>query len=334
MDTRPPPPQGPPPSYAFVTRMYKSSLRPVVTITTAIGAIWSIASSIGYFRNYGVDRTHDVPKLAMFCIVLGALYMGAFVIELFGFLSTLSNRTPLVRTYAYLSVLSALIIIATGLLTVVVHFMLKDEIIGICSQLLNGDELVYFGFFGPISHQVIDQNEANAYCHESWSHDSWADIISFLLTSFFAIMFSAVAFSYLHQLLDPSSPANAARAPSSQVRTGGYPSYYNPPYNHTYNTSYAGGPTAGGPYNGPYDAHAYNYQPYYGHGRYAPPPGPPPQQERDEPFVPPQDGKPPSYSGGDGSQYHVGDTKDEPFTPPGERDVTSRPAPGESETFR
>ena len=61
-----------------------------------------------------------------------------------------------------------------------------------------------------------------------------------------------------------------------------------------------------------------------------PPLGPPPneEEERDDPFVPPVDGKPPSYSG-DGMEFGAGDDKDDPFNvgvP--ERDVTSQPTGG------
>ena len=132
------------------------------------------------------------------------------------------------------------------------------------------------------------------------------------------IVFSLIAFGYLHQLVDPTSALNSARAPSSQIRSEGYPSYYNPPYNT--NTAY----------NGRYDAPGYNA--YYSARNAAPgapqyPLGPPPDEhdERDDPFVPPVDGKPPSYMG-DG--YGVSDDKDDPFNvgvP--ERDVTSQPTP-------
>ncbi|KAF8731537.1 hypothetical protein AX14_004737 [Amanita brunnescens Koide BX004] len=254
----------------------------------------------------------------MFSLVLGAIYMGIFGIELYGLLSSLANRISLVRIYAYLSVIAALATVAAGLLDIVVHFTLKQQIISICAQLVNGDELVYYGFFGPIYHTLIQGQEATQYCTDSWNHDSWATIIVFLITAFLAVIFSSIAFGYLHQLADPTSTLNSARAPSSQIRSEGYPSYYNPPYN-----------TAA--YNGRYDEQAYGS--YYGARNAAPgmpPLGPPPneEEERDDPFVPPVDGKPPSYSG-DGMEFGAGDDKDDPFNvgvP--ERDVTSQPTGG------
>jgi len=289
-----------------------------VAFTTAAGAIWALASSIGYFRNYAVDRTQNVPKLVLYSIALGAIYMGVFAIELYGFLSSVANRSSLVRMYAYLSIISALAVAAAGLLDIIVHFMLKQQIIKICSELTNGNELVYYGFFGPIYHTVITPSEAAQYCTDSWNHDSWSVVIAFLFTTFLGIVFSAVAFGYLHQLVDPTSAINSSRAPSNQVRSGEYPSRYNPAYS-----------TA---YNGPYGGQTYSAYPAAETGRYAPPPGSPPD-ERDDPFVPPHEGKPPSYSGG-ATGYDIGDDKEDPFNLSApERDVTSRPTPGGRDRF-
>lgn len=149
-----------------------------------------------------------------------------------------------------------------------------------------------------------------------------ANLAQLTLYLVLAIVFSAVAFGYLHQLVDPTSPINSSRAPSSQVRSSEYPSRYNPAYS-----------TA---YNGPYGGQAYSS--YYGAqntaadaGRYGPPPGSPPD-ERDDPFVPPEDGKPPRYSG-DATGYDL-DEKEDPFNlSVPERDVTGRPTPGGRERF-
>jgi len=316
MSSRPPPPSGPPPSYAFVTRVYRRNLRPVVITTAFLAAIWTLFSGIGWFRNFGVDKTQHVPKIASLSVALGALYMGVFGIGLFGMAAAGSQRIALVRTYTVLAPLAALIVIATGIARVVTHFVWKDEIISECTNLTTGGEIIYFGFWGPTKAETLDQQSAADWCNSAWGHDSWSEILAMLITSVIAILFALIPFSYYRQLLDPSSAANAFRAPSSQVR-GDYP-HYNPPYN------------ASVP-NLPY---AYNARP-----QYAPPPGPPPGH--DESFIPPYDAnKPPGYSGDDNG--YGDDSKDgkNPFADyddgPGlreERDVTSRPYPGGPDSF-
>ena len=74
-------------------------------------------------------------------------------------------------------------------------------------------------------------------------------------------LFVSIAFAYYRQCLDPTSPANASRAPPAQQRMPNdqFPEHYNPPYM-------------------AYDAPQQSY---------APPPGPPPQLN-----------KPPMYTDG------------------------------------
>ncbi|PFH50824.1 hypothetical protein AMATHDRAFT_60266 [Amanita thiersii Skay4041] len=306
MDSRPPPPQGPPPPYAFVTKVYRGSLRPIVVFTTSLGSIWALIMATGYLRNYNVDRVDDIRQLATLCLAQGIMYMGVFAIELYGLISAILNKQRLVRVYAYASIISVLTVMAGNLWDIVIHFKLKNEIIKLCSELLDDHEVIYFGLFGPQVYYTISQDDANRYCRQAWNHDSWSDIVYFIIISLVSIMFTVVAFSYLHQLMDPTSAANAGRAPSSQARINGYPSYYNPPYNM--------------PYNGPYDGQHHGYQ--TGYPQYAPPPGPPPNVTRDEPFTPPKDsdwdkdGRPPSYVG-DGLGYGAGlknDDKNDPFS--------------------
>jgi len=292
-----------------------------VISTAFMGALWTLFSAIGFFRSFGVDKTQNVPQIATLSIALGALYMTVFAITCLGIVSAVTQRLVLIRMYSILAGLATLIIIATGLTRVVVHFAWKNDIINECTALSKDKTIVYFGFWGPIRHDVLDAQEAEEWCRSSWDHGSWSEIVAFLIISVLAVLFTALAFSYYRQVLDPSSPANASRAPSNQARVGAYPSHYNPPYN-------ASVPNL--PYG--YNSGPYTGQPYYSNqSRYAPPAGPPPGH--DDPFAPP-----PGYTG-NGKDY--GDDKDskDPFSEfdgqsREERDVTSRPGPGGRDTFR
>ncbi|PSS34217.1 hypothetical protein PHLCEN_2v1727 [Hermanssonia centrifuga] len=118
-----------------------------------------------------------------------------------------------------------------------------------------------FGIWGPTVRDKLDATDAQ---------------------TFLAFFFVSIAYTYYRQVLDPTSVANAARAPSAQHRivanqydTPAYPQHYNPPYL---------------PYNPPAPI-------------YAPPPGPPPSV-----------GKPPAYEGGEADGYLDGkDKAEDPF---------------------
>ncbi|EPQ50772.1 hypothetical protein GLOTRDRAFT_141288 [Gloeophyllum trabeum ATCC 11539] len=324
--TRPPPPRGNPPPYAFVNRVYRSSLRPVVIVIGLLSGIWTLVQYVSLFREVNVDKGQGFPKLGVFAIALGALYLVVALIEFFGVGAAALQKAALVRIYSWLSVASALIIVAGGFLLVIVHFVFKNDIITECVNLSKGDEVIIRnGIWGPFSKTQLSEQDAQKFCNNAWSHDSWGDIIALIIEIVLAALFCSVAFAFYRQLIDPTSPANTSRAPSNQYRAAGagYPQHYNPPYN---------GSMPDLAYNAPY-------------GQYAPPPGPPPN-------APPYDTHgPPGYGVGMGdSKVELGpekDVKDDPFadfdgpslstrrtgSPEGERDVTSRPRPGERETF-
>jgi len=291
MDSRPPPPSGAPPSYAFVTKMYKKSLRPVVMLVTFLGGAWAFFSAIGFFRSSGPLRSANAPFLVTTCIVLGVIYIVIMLIENLGFLAASMRRLILVRLYAYLSVVATALVLAAGLFRTIIHFTRKNDIINACSTFTEG-EVVFFGFWGPVSRDNLDREEAAEWCERSWGRESWAEIVSLLFTLVLAGLFTSVAFAYYRQVLDPSSVANA-RPP---VRVDMYPSHYNPAY----------GSNAGYGYNNQYPAGPY-------HQPYAPPPGPPPPRD--------DDGNPPGYTGGDAARGYGFQDQKNPAEGP------ARPAP-------
>lgn len=294
MSYRPPPPQGAPPSYAFVTRVYQRNLRPVVLICAFLSALWALFSAIGNFRSISVAKDQGFGTLVTFGIVLGVLHIGVFVCELFGMFAAYTQRLPLIRIYAFVSVLATILVFAAGLVQIIIHFSLKNDIINECTKSSTNEDVLYypFGFLGPVSHDTLTPAEAREWCSDAWDHDSWADVVSLIITLILAGMFNALAFAYYRQALDPSSVANAMRAPSNQVRASAFPAHYNPPYNasvpnlgYGYNMPYAGGPFQSAP-------------------AYAPPPGPPPHMD---------DGKLPGYVGGDGKGAFAAEKDDNPF---------------------
>ncbi|KAJ3971571.1 hypothetical protein EV361DRAFT_962489 [Lentinula raphanica] len=308
---------------SYVSRLSAGrSLRSIVMLFAFLSALYSLFSYIGNFRSISIDRGQNESKLATFSLVLGILYITVFAFEAFGIAATITQRHQLVHIYAMLSFATVLIATGGGLLDVIVHFTMKNDIINECTNLVTGDDVVFypFGFFGPVSHSVIDSADAKSWCESEWDHDSWADIVELLILIFLSVMFSMFSYAYYRQLLDPTSAANVVRTPN-RAPPSGFPSHYNPAYN-------ASVPSLGYQY-GPY-----GQQPY---GQFAPPPGPPPAMD--------DDGKLPGYTGGPGYGYGVDDkAKENPFADfdepvhkasgsQEEHDVTSRPAPGGRDTF-
>jgi len=320
--SRPPPQTGAPVQYAFVNRVYSRNMRPVVIATASLSALWTLLWAISEFQDINIDKGQHLSKLATFDIVLGVMYMIVCVIEIFGIVAGVTQRLMLIKGYAMLSILSCITVIAAGLVGVVLHFIFKNDLINECTTLATGVDVDFkFGWFGPAVHDTLSPAEAASFCKNGWDHDSWSTIVSLLIEIILGVLFSMFAFAYYRQSLDPTSAANAMRAPSNQIRGQGYPQHYNPPYNASVpNLGYGNGPSA-----------------------YAPPAGPPPQFEGAGYSVDDL-GKPPGYEGGDyGSKFHGSDSdrdlkedhKEDPFADfeGNTKDVTSRPRPGDRDEF-
>lgn len=263
----------------------------------ALSAIWTLLCAISSFKDVSIDKDNHFSKLATFSIVLGVLYAVVCAIEIFGTVAAVTQRLPLVMAYATASVGSCLVVVAAGLMGIVIHFVEKGDLITECTTLSTGDTAVirFGGIFGSSSSETLTPSEAASFCQNAWDHASWSNIISFLLETLLGMLFSLIAIAYYRQCLDPTSAANAFRAPSNQRRTGNmYPDHYNPPYNASVpNLGYGNGPSA-----------------------YAPPPGPPPRFNAGDSAD--ELGKPPGYDLGgytskiDGADKS--DSKENPFS--------------------
>jgi len=298
MNTRPPPPHGAPPSYTFVTRFYRRSLRPVVLGTSLLTAVWALFQGIGFYRNIGPYYDNGAPSLAKICIIVGSFYMGVLAIGIFGLCAAASQKLMLIRIFAFLSALGALMVAGITLFLVIIHFTMRDTILNACTNAATGQTFFYGGWWGPVYSDPLTPREARDFCRRYYDRDSWSLIVGFLILTALGIFFSLIAFSYLRQMLDPSSPGNVIREPQ---RSGHYPAHYNPPY---------GAPG----YNPAYGQDYYNYPA---------PAGPPPSGAYPGPPGPEYDTKPPGYTGDGWEDMQKKKHGDEESGPSGERDLAS-----------
>jgi len=231
MDTRASP-AAPPPSYALISRVYRRSLQPVVLSVSVLSCIYAGIWGASAYSDIGDDNTisHNISTLD---IVMGSLYMGVLVIELFGIFSAWKQRVPYVRTYCFLSLLAILLVMTAEMMRIVIHFKFKNVIINNCIHVVTTNSDVCKGPFcrdTPLSPQ-----DGKDYCNQQWSRDSFSDIAWFLAASVFAFMFSSFAWAYLHQLLavgtrlDVGPGVGGAEGRGNHINLQTYTPRYDPP---------------------------------------------------------------------------------------------------------
>ncbi|KAG1792011.1 uncharacterized protein HD556DRAFT_1482795 [Suillus plorans] len=278
MNARRVPPPGAPPPYTFVNRIYGRSLRPIVLAFAVMGAIWALAWTVGDWlpvdsypklarrlhlsKSYKLIKTVGAyPKLAPLAIVQGVIYSVALAIETFGIYSLLTQRAWMVRMYAFSTAIAGLLVVGVGFMRSITHFTYKGELLDECiSVSMNGEVDTAFGIWGS-NPNTMDQALATSYCNDEWNHDSWTEILATIFEIILCLLFTSAAFGYYRQVVDPTSPANALRAPSNQARMDLFPPHYNRPYDPEYQPAYA--PPLGPP---PSDAKPPDYS--YAGGEY------------------------------------------------------------------
>jgi len=221
---------GRPPPYGFMRRVTNQSLRSVVLPLALLGAIWSISCSVSLFQEQGTDKSHNQKKLATFAIVLGSLYTVVAAMLIFGVVAAATKRLALIRIFSFLSVVVTVIVISTGFLRTIIHFMLKNDLISECTSIATGQEgVVLWGVWSSNPGETLTQPEAAQFCQKAWSHDSFAEIFWLICEIVFMPLLTWVAFAYAHQ-----ESALAARGVPSRL-----PANYTPAYGA--GTGYAAG---------------------------------------------------------------------------------------------
>jgi len=257
--TRPPPPSGQPPRYVF-SRYYRANLRPVIIGVGILGAAYALIWGGSSFSNLGADKSQNLGQLVPFDIGLGTAYMTVAAIELFGIWGAIRQSLSIVKLYAMLSLVIAVITFGAEILRLVVHFKFKKAMIDQCTIVAqSNDGGTSNDFFGNRRAHGLNPSDASDFCNDAWSHSTFSDIAWLIFSLIGSLIFSSLAFSYYRQLLDPTSGVARSRPQDNNVPLDTFRSYgqYNE-YAQGTGLSYNGGAARASPpaseYAPPYEA--------------------------------------------------------------------------------
>jgi len=216
--TRPPPPSGQPPPYMF-TRYFRTNLRPVIIGVGFAAMVYSLIWGGSALSTIHPDQHQNLSQLVPFDIALGVAYMTVALIEIFGIFGAFRQSLPIIRIYAFLSLVAAVLVFGAEILRLVVHFKFKNDMITQCITAAEspdgvGDET---GLFGNHHASDLDPLSATDFCNDAWSHNTFSDIAWLLISLICSLVFASLAYSYYRQLLDPTSGVARARPRGNNV---------------------------------------------------------------------------------------------------------------------
>ncbi|KAJ6588259.1 hypothetical protein B0H19DRAFT_1247948 [Mycena capillaripes] len=163
--------------------------------------------------DFNVDIAQNSPQLASVSQTLVIIYTLTCGIELFGFFSAFLQRRALIRSYAYLSFISSMLVSGAGVVTTAAYFTFADDLMKECVALAAVGRLSSKSTFKGASWPTtaLSSEDAQIQCLAVWSAESVSQVVSFAL---FYILPSAVyyivAYVYYRQITDPTHPANLA----------------------------------------------------------------------------------------------------------------------------
>jgi len=201
----------PGPLKEFWNEIYQADWKNLVIAVAGMNAIRFLIHATTSFTNGEADKIFHAPKLAHVSCVLGVLYLIIAVIQVFGVFGIITKRLILIRTYVYLSSLSALLMVVAGFTSGVTFFILSDDLIHECVTLAVVGSLQTKSLFKGKAFKWSNPTPsiAKTHCIAAWGRSSVSQVLSIFLFSVFpAILFFLLGFVYYRQVTDPEHTAN------------------------------------------------------------------------------------------------------------------------------
>ncbi|ODN99471.1 hypothetical protein L198_03315 [Cryptococcus wingfieldii CBS 7118] len=279
------PSTGPPPRYtAVVRRVYPYTLRPIVIFVSIVGFIYGIALGVESIKGRNDDG--ETSKMKVFDIIEAIMFFVIAGTELFVLAVAIMQSLQLARLFIVLVPVGVLVNLAVSIVSIIVHFTLKSDLISQCVTNEEGDS---FSDSWSGSSFNVTNTQANTICNNSWNRGTWGVFAWLLITLGISLLFASTYFSYYHQLLDPTSVRERQNYRQNQNQAFPMQSSYPPPPDGQQAwmvPPYPGPPAPPGHYaNNPpppagYEKSDYHPGAEWAQGDYAPPAGAPPR-ERD-----------------------------------------------------
>jgi len=146
----------------------------------------------------------EADNLFLVSLALGAMYIIASVIEIYGVISVSMQRLNMIRIYLYFSLLACVMVIGAGVLNGISYFTFAEELVLECVSLATDGRGYQKSLFHdrpwPASVFALTVHDARKQCVYAWVHQSWYQVSSvFLFSVFPALIYFGLLYAYYQQ---------------------------------------------------------------------------------------------------------------------------------------
>jgi hypothetical protein len=223
------------PTSSFVSQLYKANWKNPIIAVAGLNALRFAFAAYNAFQDAAVDHLEEADNLFLVSLALGAMYIIASVIEIYGIISVSMQRLNLIRLYLYFSLLACVLIIGAGVLNGISYFAFGEELVLECVMLatdgLGYRKSVFRGQLWPISGFHLTVHDARNQCVYAWVYQSWFQVTSvFLFSVFPAVIYYVLVYAYYRQTINrnhsaclintyDNEPPNHQTAPLGRMET-------------------------------------------------------------------------------------------------------------------
>jgi hypothetical protein len=197
---------------SFVSQLYKANWKNPIIAVAGLNTLRFVFAAFNALQDAAVDDLEEADNLFLVSLALGAMYIFASVIEIYGVVSISMQRLNLIRLYLYFSLLACVLVIGAGVLNGISYFAFAEELVLECVELATDGhgyrKSLFRGQLWPISGFHLTAHDARNQCVYAWVYQSWYQVTSvFLFSVFPAVINFVMVYAYYLQTINRNHSA-------------------------------------------------------------------------------------------------------------------------------
>jgi len=197
---------------SFVSQLYKANWKNPIIAVAGLNTLRYVFAAHNAFQDAAVDNLEEADSLFWVSLALGAMYIIASVIEIYGVVSVSMQRLNMIRIYLYFALVACVMVISAGVLNGISYFTFAEDLMLECVSLATEGRGYQKSLFRDrpwlVSVFPLVVHEARKQCVYAWVHQSWFQVSSvFLFSVFPAMIYFGLVYAYYRQTINRNHSA-------------------------------------------------------------------------------------------------------------------------------